>query len=308
MRIAVIGAGLAGLAAAYHLLGNCEVVLFDPKGIGGGASGIATGLMHPYAGEQGRRSLHATEAMQATRELLQISGAEYSTGILRPVQNDEQYQMFLSHVEKYGDVRPHGPRCFSLESGLTIDCMGYMQGLWQAIKEKGGKLILEKVNSLNDLKDFDQIVVAAGAGIKQFPEIPFKTYLLKGQVLKCRGMQLPPSSMICKGYIALSSQPDICHIGSTYERDDLTETPDAAKAQGDLFPKVSMFFPDVHAFEVLDCRAALRVMRVGHYFPIAERVQDNVWVLTALGSRGLLYHAFLGKQLAKAILSISKKA
>jgi glycine/D-amino acid oxidase-like deaminating enzyme len=46
------------------------------------------------------------------------------------------------------------------------------------------------------------------------------------------------------------------------------------------------------------CRATLRVMRAGHYFPIAERVTDNVWALTALGSRGLLYHAYLGKLLA----------
>ena len=304
MRIAIIGAGLSGLATAYHLVNHCEVVIFDSKGIGGGASGIATGLMHPYTGEQCRRSLHATEGMQATRELLQATGSKFSTGILRLVQEDEQYEMFLSHVEKFGDVRLHGPRSFFIESGLTIDCSSYLEGLWQAIQAKGGKLICEEIQELKALADFDHIVVAAGAGIKRFPELnSLKTYLLKGQVLKCRGMKLPSSSMICKGYIALSSEPGICHIGSTYDRDNITEVPDSAKAQGDLFPKVGAFFPDVHALEVLECRAALRVMRKGHYFPIAQRVKDNVWALTALGSRGLLYHAYLGKLLAQAVLA-----
>lgn len=309
MRIAIIGAGLSGLATAYHLLhsGNCEVVIFDPKGIGGGASGIATGLMHPYTGEQCRRSLHATEGMQATRELLHDTGAKFSTGILRLVQEDEQCEMFLSHVEKFGDVRLHGPRCFFIESGLTIDCSNYLEGLWQAIREKGGKLIPEEVKDLKQLQDFDHVIIAAGAGIKQFPELNYiKTYFLKGQVLKCRfpkGIELPSSSIISKGYMALSSDAGVCHIGSTYERGDINEIPDLAKAQGDLFPKVAAFFPDVHSLEILECRAALRVIRAGHYFPIACRVQGNLWALIAMGSRGLLYHAYLGKLLAQAVLT-----
>lgn len=59
----------------------------------------------------------------------------------------------------------------------------------------------------------------------------------------------------------------------------------------------------MNCLEVIDCKAALRVVPKGHYFPIAGRVKDNLWVLTGMGSRGLLYHAYLGKFLAEAILT-----
>lgn len=45
MRIAIIGAGFSGLAAAWYFLQqpHLEVTVFDKKGIGGGASGVAAG-------------------------------------------------------------------------------------------------------------------------------------------------------------------------------------------------------------------------------------------------------------------------
>ncbi|HRD55095.1 MAG TPA: FAD-dependent oxidoreductase, partial [Parachlamydiaceae bacterium] len=50
MKIAIIGAGFAGLATAWHLLQHqdkipLEVTIFDSSGFGGGASGIAAGLL-----------------------------------------------------------------------------------------------------------------------------------------------------------------------------------------------------------------------------------------------------------------------
>lgn len=52
-RFAVIGAGLAGVAIAWHLLGGAtatqpiKVHVYDKAGIAGGASGAAAGLLHP---------------------------------------------------------------------------------------------------------------------------------------------------------------------------------------------------------------------------------------------------------------------
>ena len=115
MKIAIVGAGFAGLSIAWNLLAQlpCEVMIFDPKGIGGGASGIATGLLHPYVGEQGRRSVLADEGMQASKELIAEVEKRINAPIalheriIRYVQNDEQRAMFHSHCEKYGDVKLH---------------------------------------------------------------------------------------------------------------------------------------------------------------------------------------------------------
>lgn len=297
MRIAILGAGFAGLSVAWHLqkLIPCAITLFDKKGIGGGASGIATGLLHPYAGEQGRRSLHATEALAAA-QLMIPEDVIVQRGIYRYVQNEEQKAMFLSHAEKYGDVRQDGDNRFFITSGMTIDCPRYLGYL-----ASSHTLIIGEVPSLDALKDFDAIVVAAGAGTKDLLSgLPIST--LKGQVLKCRGKP-PEASSICKGYIALTSEPDTCFVGSTYERGDMTESPNLQFAQQELFPKVGFFYPEVENLEVLEARAAFRVTRVGHYLPIAERIDDRTWVLTALGSRGLLYHACFGEKIAQEISS-----
>jgi glycine/D-amino acid oxidase-like deaminating enzyme len=314
LRVAIIGAGFSGLSVAWHLLAqtDCEVVIFDPKGIGGGASGIATGLLHPYVGEQGRRSMLASEGLLAAQELIETAEKKLNAqviiqrGIIRYVQNEEQKQMFLSHSQEFGDVRPYGENSFWIESGMTIDCPLYLQGLWQMIAEKGAQLISKEISDLKELADFDHVIIAAGAGATKFPELnSLKMSVLKGQVLMCRApadTSLLPASAIGKGYVALSQEARTCLVGSTYEREDLTDTPNAELAKSLLFEKIGSFFPAVEDLEVIDCRAALRIVPKGHYFPIASRVNDNLWVLTGMGSRGLLYHALLGKHLAESIL------
>jgi glycine/D-amino acid oxidase-like deaminating enzyme len=313
MRIAIIGAGLSGLSVAWNLVQRipCEIILFEKKGIGGGASGIATGLIHPYAGEQGRRSVFATEGIQAAKELIAVAEEKLGDriilqhGIIRFVQNEEQRQMFLSHCQTFGDVRPYRENSFWIESGMTIDCPRYLEGLWQALFAKGVKLILKEVTDLNSLKDFDLTVVTAGAGAKQFSELEsLNLSVLKGQVLKCRvpeSVKLLEASSICKGYIAVTQDSRTCFIGSTYQRGEMSEHLQPELAKEELFPKIAFFFPSVVDFSVMECRAAFRVMRPGHYLPIATRVKETIWTLTAMGSRGLLYHAYFGKEIANKI-------
>lgn len=190
---------------------------------------------------------------------------------------------------------------------MTLDCPQYLKGLFQALSAKGVELCIQGIADLRSLKEFDHVVVAAGAGIVNFKELLSLRYsITKGQALTCRCPKpqvLPEKSAICKGYLALSSQEGICHLGSTYERRVLDTLPDPSLARSALFPKIALFFPEVEQLEILSCNAALRVVSKGHYFPIAAKVKERLWVLSALGSRGLLYHAFLGKILAEAILT-----
>lgn len=314
MRIAIVGAGFSGLSVAWHLLelSSCEVVLFDAKGIGAGASGIAAGLMHPYVGEDGRRSLLATAGIEATKVLIDAAESALKQsvankdGVIRHIATEEQNQLFTSHCRQFKDVRPLAESSFLIESGMTIDCPRYLEGLWRAVQGKGATLVLKEIADLAELKDFDRIIVAAGAGIGRFPELnALKVSLVKGQVLTCsypQSLELPSRSSISKGYIALAGE-GACYVGSTYERANLDEVANAAVAKSALFPIVAQFFPAVKELTIVGCKAALRVVRRGHYFPIAARIKEGLWVLTALGSRGLLYHAFLGKLLAESLIS-----
>ncbi|XP_015954152.1 uncharacterized protein LOC107478530 [Arachis duranensis] len=55
LRCAVLGAGFAGLSVVWHLLKHSpkeldlRIDIYDEVGIGGGASGISGGLLHPYS-------------------------------------------------------------------------------------------------------------------------------------------------------------------------------------------------------------------------------------------------------------------
>lgn len=315
MRIAILGAGFAGLSAAWHMLkrGGCEVTLFDAKGVGGGASGIAAGLLHPYVGEEGKRSYLATEGVEAALEL--IDAAEdalgekvvLQRGIARYTFTEEQRSQFLSHAETYGDVSDSSGGMFWIESGMTIDCPRYLQGLLQAVCALGGQLVVQEVADLSSLEGYDEVLVAAGSGIRKFPELDgLKVSILKGQVLICEapeGVELPERSSIGKGYLARMGEERQCCVGSTYERGVTDEIPDPETAKAGLFPKIGQFFAEVERLNVKGCKAALRVIAKGHYFPLAGRIKKGLWVLTAMGSRGLLYHGLLGKALAEAVLT-----
>jgi glycine/D-amino acid oxidase-like deaminating enzyme len=282
MKIGVVGAGFAGLAAAYYLSKKHSVTLFDKKGIGAGASGASTGLLHSYPGEHGRLSWHADAAMEASRELLKVAEEEMG----RPVAN---YNGIVKKGECIGarsDVEQLGPDTFLITSGITVFVKPYLEGLWRRCEKQGVELCIQTVETL---PDFDSVILAVGSAVKQFCSL--RLGFVKGQVLACRVKDPLSRSVTAKKYIAVTEDPTVCHIGSTYEREFTSE-------EACLETAVKLLEPE---YEVIGCRAGVRVTNPAHYFPIVEKITPNTWVITALGSRGLLYHAFLGKKLAQEI-------
>ncbi len=313
MNIAVIGAGFSGLACAWKLIEmkQCRVTVFDPKGIGGGASGVASGLMHPYVGEQARRSERATEGMLATRDLLDQVEAVVGTpvaryeGIVRIAQHPEQREALERHVVDYGDVEPLGNGAFWIRSGITVHCQPYLEGLWKLIESRGGILVRERIETIDALSEFDRVVIAAGFGVTQFSQCQeLQLKFTKGQVLSAEapeGRVRLERSLIGKGYIAVGEAPGTYHLGSTYEKGFKTDEPCFNTARGLILPKIAGFFPEVEHMNITGCRAGVRVIRPDHYFPIVKPLSERCWVFTALGSRGLLFHALLADELKKKI-------
>ena len=275
----------------------------------GGASGIAPGLLHPYVGEVGRRSLYATEGLAATNELLRVSedaGGErvcLSQGIFRFAMNEAQVENFSQHALDFGDIL-QTDSSYLVTSGRTVHCQRYLKGLYRAIENRGGRLVQEKVSHLGDLASFDQIVLAAGAGVWEFAEcaeLPIRS--ARGQILTCQSPELfLEKSLIGNGYVAMTECRSTCHLGSTYEKGTLSDVPDVESARAEVLPKILSFFPEAQQLSIVDCKAAIRVVRTGHYAPLIGRLGKS-WVFTGLGSRGLLYHAFLGKILAQALIA-----
>jgi glycine/D-amino acid oxidase-like deaminating enzyme len=126
----------------------------------------------------------------------------------------------------------------------------------------------------------------------------------KGQILVCQKPKYwkEASSVIGKGYLAMSEREDRCYLGSTYERDYMTEQPCLGTATDLILKQIGKFIPAIGAFKVEGCHADIRVSNRKSYHPIAQKLDENLFVLTAMGSRGLLYHSYLGKALAETMM------
>ncbi|MCY3974080.1 MAG: FAD-dependent oxidoreductase [Simkaniaceae bacterium] len=315
-RVAVIGAGLSGLGATHHLLRvGCEVTLFEQEGVGKGTSAVATGLVHPCRGMP-----FADAGMRETKVLLQEAASALgrspviSGGIVRLAMEGKREQTLLRTILQRADCRPvEGGGCFPgfsgarIGSGLTIDVPLYLQGLFLSSLGSGLRFTNRRVCPLSLSPDFDQVVMATGGDVLRSERTrPLLRNTLsenKGQVLLCASPSpfRLPESVIGKGYVAVTSDPDRFIFGATYEKTFPDRSPCIRKAKEVIFSKVGRFFPGCTLFSVLDCLAGIRVHRRRVRLPLIGRLRKNVWIITAMGSFGLLYHAFTGKTLAIAI-------
>jgi glycine/D-amino acid oxidase-like deaminating enzyme len=318
-RIAIAGGGLAGLATAWHLLnlGGASVTLFDPKGIGGGASGVSTGLLHPFPGRLALRSWQADEGMNSTLQLIdQVesftnSSVAHRGGILRLALTEQQKKDFPRCVEfgcewwpeeKVKERLPEVSRAPALwiPQGMTVYSRPYLGGLWQLCKNKGATLELQPFSSD---KNFDHAVLAMGFETPQrigiFADIPLK--ITRGQALLCRWKKSPPFTLLSQGHLTPCEDPSLCQLGSTYED---PETPyDEIKAFA-LQEKIAKFYPPARDFEVVESRVGYRIARQKGYRPILSQIDAKTWAFFGLGSRGLLYHSLLAKSLAYSLLNL----
>lgn len=313
MKIAIIGGGLAGLATAYYFLesGLTSVSIFEQRQIAAGASGVCSGLLHPYVGLAVRRSQNANEALSITKTLLRIAEKHSPKlissyrGILRKSMNAEQRQQLLEHCTQWGDVEQIDEDLFLIHCGITVHSNHYLEGLMGAIQKRGGELIHQKIHCLEELKEYDQIIIAAGYGITQFPECAhLKVKYLKGQILHMEGKPPLDRSFISKGYIAHLHSETYFEVGSTYEK-HFSDTEADVELVKDLLQDKLLYCPDA---KIIGCKAGIRVCPLGHYIPIIEKIAPKAHVFTGLGSRGLLYHGYYGRKLVNQILSTQRSS
>jgi glycine/D-amino acid oxidase-like deaminating enzyme len=311
MHIAIVGTGLAGLAVGWHLLQlGLRVTFFDEKKIGQGASGVATGLVHPYVGEKARRSWRASEGLSHTEELIASSekmlgcSVCVQRGLVRIALDDEQRCSLTSAREMYGDVEQIGGSEFLLRAGITIDVPAYLEGLFGACQKLGAEYVRQKVSLNQPVPEFDRTIFACGSQFltSSFArELPLRA--MKGQVLTLSCSQPIERSRIAKGYLAATFQPHLACLGATYEKQFSDEQVCLSTAMGELLPRTGVLVPPSCTWQVIGCRAGVRLMRQGSYIPFVEQLNEQCWWIGALGSRGLLYHAYLGRKLAEALLT-----
>lgn len=312
--IAIIGAGLCGLATAWHLAQNSEmqITLFDAKGIGGGASGVAAGLLHTYAGAHAKLNWRGEEGFSAASLLLDKVEKKLGypvtqrTGLRRLAFTEKQLQDFNLCASRYQDVhwQEGNPPSIFIESAMTVDCPLYLKGLWTLCADLGVSLEKKKIARLEDLTGFDSIVIAAGAESGRLAGLARREVTpVKGQIIELSwpdGVPKLTFPLNSQAYILMSATNNSCIAGATFEKIFESSDPDVEVAKKDLFPKYTLVCPFLRDATILDCRAGIRVSTPDHR-PLCKRISEKCWILTGMGSKGLLYHALFAKELCKQI-------
>ncbi|XP_016459608.2 uncharacterized protein LOC107783150 isoform X1 [Nicotiana tabacum] len=406
LRYAVLGAGFAGLSVAWHLLQvippprarpttlslrtflayaqsseelNLRIDIYDEVGIGGGASGMSGGLLHPYSPKV-KLLWRGEECWKESLKLLNIAEDARSldmgkpetvakegdfivrrSGIVRPalsvknmdVMNDNTQNCIAScrieSIHKDAAQKLVPGLCvpldlaFHMREAVNVHPQNYLEALYLACKTfveskcssdiSYRELYLHKksVHNLLELAgEYDAVIVCLGASAAFLPEfsgrLPLRT---------CRGviahLQLPDHiredysddspSILSDAWLAVQG-PRTLYLGSTWEwksRNYSRHVPEeeAYKALEELLPKASAVYPAIKDWTVTGACAGLRAMPplTAEGSPpllgcidefIGCRSKCKYWLFTGLGSRGLFYHAWLGKLMAKAVLSCNE--
>lgn len=329
MKIAIIGAGFCGLAIAWYLLhspfAKAKIYLFDSKEIGTGTSGIAAGLLHPYAGAHAKLNWKGHEGFQATKELIEVASLALGQsvvakekGILRLALNEKQLLDFQQCAERFSEdtewieadiCQQIAPGCayapgLWVKKSLTIYSSLYLQGLWKACAQQGVKMEQRHISSLKEMGDFDITIVAAGAETIKFPELTFLPLkLVKGQVLELTWPQnQAPLTCALNShiYLLMTLSRHSCLIGATYEKGHDEAYIDLDVAKKELIPKAIALFPPLKESIIMNCYTGMRAVTPQH-LPLIQRLSSSQWILTGMGSKGLLYHALFAKELVQKI-------
>ncbi len=296
-KIAIVGAGMAGLASCQHLYKKFDVTLFDTKGIGAGASGVAAGLLHPFVGGKSKLNWRGFEGLESTLKLIdKVQQAVdepiiLQRGFKRVAVNEEMEVNFRRLSQEQEKVHWLGDGIF-IEEGYVIDTPLYLKALTDALK---GQIsyIKRQISSLEELCSYDHIILTTGAwtrSIRECKDLPLTRN--KGHLLV---MDYPlKETLNGRAYLVPTRQGLI--VGSSFEKDFETEEPDIERAKLEILPKAIEIIPELEQAPILDCRASLRAVAKGH-LPLLTKLNDKTTLLTGLGSKGLLYHALLAKQI-----------
>ena len=307
-----------------------------------GASAVAAGLLHPLS-PRGKVIWRGQEGLEATLQLVQDAQAHLgpnekvlaSETILRPGLPGQHQSKFMNasdddgsrfewigqdQVQRLVTVPPTDSQgAVVINGGVVVNTQAYLRGLWAACEEAGAHWRQHTVTSLEDLQDegFTAVVVAAGGGVLHLPECGELRESSRISFSRGQSLEFPQSrdnplgaAVLCGEYVVPVADRVIC--GATHEYDPglFDEAPDPEIAEQHLRPIAETLHPPLKSTLVQRVTTGLRVHpRRSHLgkLPLAGRLPSAsgppAWILTALGSRGLIHHAYLARCLARAVLA-----
>lgn len=317
MRVAIIGAGLAGCALAYVLKqAGLEPVIYEQDHkIAPGASGNVIGLYNPrFAAEFGPEAQFYSAAFSKALtafEALEDRIDWHPCGALHFMNDEKKEKRFAQTVQNWPSpvMQIVSAEEASAIAGVKVgyDCL-YLPRSGSVCPAKlceayahGIEVHLNAYVPSLDLIEADAVVVANGMGVLGFyPMMPLRG--VRGQVTLVRPNEVSEKlkTHLCYGGYTSAPAHDLHVVGSTFQR---WRTDSEVDTQDDLdnLEKLAAHVPEMAGFEIVGSRAAIRTTSHDH-FPIVGRIEDGVYISTAHGSHGILSSLMAGYILKDMIL------
>jgi D-amino-acid dehydrogenase len=318
----IIGAGLAGASAAWHLRGAGQRVAVLDANRREAATGVGGGLANPMMALRGRPPWRVREALDILEGMPEEGRLGPAGGLLRPAADAQQAAFFAEAAAQHPDLGrwldageasvrfpythvPHG--VLEVMRGGAWDLEATAESwLWGieripctarwTLKESGEHVVFHDA----DVPPMRarRALLAMGAGLLTHPLTrTLNLHGIKGQILRAaRPSSLPDGFPPLSGAAYLiQADADSLWIGSTFEH-DWTDARPTPEARNELLERASTVVPELRQAEVIEHRVGFRVTVPGTRLPMVGPLHPDsrIWVLGGFGAKGLIYSALLG--------------
>ncbi len=341
----ILGAGLAGLSLADKLSeSGATVIVVDPKGTAGGASGTPLGLVNPATGRFATKTWKAEKCYQSileTLEKVQRHSQESiykKTGVLRPALDTKiatrmkvnfdstdwpKDWCFWIDEEELKTLYP-GINCVGggvwLPIGLSVKLPAFLHAYSCLLGNRNVEFITNQEFDLSQcgsswalrLRDSkieaSTVITAAGIESTGFSQWDFLTlHAVKGQIAILETETPFPydASISALGYFSEYGEKSFA-AGSTYEHKFEHENTDS-KGLDYILKKLALVMPSVSETIIETTQWAGIRASTPDRMPILGQhpVYKNLYIFTGLGSKGLLFSSYLANALGDLILESS---
>lgn len=311
MRVAIVGAGLAGTSAAYVLKqrGHEPVIYEAGSEIAPAASGNLLGLYNPRLSAE--RTFHADAfevALKTFQDLKDIGWKQ--CGSLHLMTDEKKEKRFHEAVKSWGWKDMHivdaaeGSKIAGIEivkNALWLPRSGVIspKKLCTAYAKDVETHFNTKIENINDVKA-DVVIIANGMAAKNFADLELRA--VRGQITFVESNQklAKIKCNLCYGGY-MTPEIDGAHaVGSTFQR-WLDHSQVIEKDDADNIGKMAKNIPSLAGdYKVTGHRAGIRTTTPDH-MPIFGRFGD-VYVSTGHGSHGIISSIYAAYRIADDII------